>query len=216
MPARPTAHEGGTAVTSSTGATGSVIPRGIEDGRLSLGPAVLDDLFPEGDAFRRSLQTYVALLALAALIATFGLYQDSVASLIGAMLVAPLGGAIMALAGGLVTGRSRWVVITLLEVTLGALLVVAVGYAVAAVLPNPLHLTPALEATRMIDEAAADSGRIAMLRSLGTDDSERSHRAATPAAPRRRQPSGPAGRSGRPAARRTAARGRPTPKIARG
>ncbi|MGC4085160.1 MAG: helicase-related protein [Vicinamibacterales bacterium] len=46
--------------------------------------------------------------------------------------------------------------------------------------PAPMQ-TPALEATRMIDEAAADSGRIAMLRSLGTDDSERSHRAATPA-----------------------------------
>ena len=82
----------------------------------SRGPAMLDDLFPEGARYRTSLRSYVVLLALASLIAAFGLYQDSVASIIGAMVVAPLGGAIMAFAGALVTGRTRWQSIAFLEV----------------------------------------------------------------------------------------------------
>lgn len=118
----------------------------LVDARQSLGPAILDDLFPEGEAFRRSLLTFTVLLALAALIAAFGLYQDSVASIIGAMVVAPLGGAIMAFAGALVTGRSRWVAISFLQVAFGALMTVAIGYAVSAVLPDPLGLTPSLAA----------------------------------------------------------------------
>ncbi|MFN8631104.1 MAG: DUF389 domain-containing protein [Chloroflexota bacterium] len=90
--------------------------------------------------------TFTVLLALASLIAAFGLYQDSVASIIGAMVVAPLGGAIMAFAGALVTGRSRWVAISFLQVALGALMTVAIGYAVSALLPDPLGLTPSLTA----------------------------------------------------------------------
>ena len=118
----------------------------LADARQSLGPAMLDDLFPEGDAFRRSLQTFGALLALAGLIASFGLYQDSVASIIGAMVVAPLGGAIMAFAAALVTGRARWQGITFLQVALGGFMVIAIGYLVSFVMPDPLTLTPALEA----------------------------------------------------------------------
>ena len=118
----------------------------LPDARQSLGLAKLEDLFPEGEAFRRSLQTFTVLLGLAALIASFGLYQDSVASIIGAMVVAPLGGAIMAFAGALVTGRTRWQGIAFLQVALGALGVVAIGFLVSAVIPDPLALTPSLEA----------------------------------------------------------------------
>jgi uncharacterized hydrophobic protein (TIGR00271 family) len=118
----------------------------LVDARQSLGRAQLDDLFPEGDAFRRSLQTFSVLLALAAFIASFGLYQDSVASIIGAMVVAPLGGAIMAFAGALVTARSRWQWVTGVEVLLGAASVVAVGFLVSLVLPDILELTPSLDA----------------------------------------------------------------------
>jgi uncharacterized hydrophobic protein (TIGR00271 family) len=118
----------------------------LPDARQSLGPAKLDDLFPEGEAFRRSVQTFVVLLALAGLIAAFGLYQDSVASIIGAMVVAPLGGAIMAFAGALVTGRTRWQGISLLQVVLGSLMVIAIAYLVSWVMPDPLGLTPSLEA----------------------------------------------------------------------
>jgi uncharacterized hydrophobic protein (TIGR00271 family) len=133
--------------TGSPGGSGERLPApDLPDARQSLGPAMLEDLFPEGEAFRRSLLTFVVLLGLAALIASFGLYQDSVASIIGAMVVAPLGGAIMAFAGALVTGRTRWQGIAFLQVALGALGVVAIGFLVSSVIPDPLLLTPSLEA----------------------------------------------------------------------
>ncbi|HYO42885.1 MAG TPA: DUF389 domain-containing protein [Candidatus Limnocylindrales bacterium] len=135
---------GGGNGTTADGTT--AMPPALVDARQSLGPAMLDDLFPEGEAFARSLQTFVVLLALAAFIAAFGLYQDSVASIIGAMVVAPLGGAIMAFAGALVTGRSRWQAIAFLQVALGALGVIGIGYVVSLVMPDPLVLTPSLQA----------------------------------------------------------------------
>ena len=148
----------------------------LPDARQSLGPAKLDDLFPEGDAFRRSVQTYVALLALAGVIAAFGLYQDSTASIIGAMLVAPLGGAIMALAGALVTGRTRWQTITFLQVVLGSLMVIAIGWVVAWLLPSLLTLTPALAARTSpglldlgVALAAGAAGAYVADRRTGTD-----------------------------------------------
>jgi uncharacterized hydrophobic protein (TIGR00271 family) len=148
----------------------------LVDARQSLGSAKLDDLFPEGEAYRRSLQTFTALLALASLIAAFGLYQDSVASIIGAMIVAPLGGAIMAFAGSLVTGRTRWQAISLLQVVLGALMVVAIGYLVSWIMPDPLGLTPSLEARTApglldlgVALAAGGAGAYVAVRRTGSD-----------------------------------------------
>ena len=121
-------------------------PSGLIDGRMSLGAAELDDLFPSGEAYRRSTVTYWVLLTLAALVASFGLFQDSVASIIGAMVIAPLGGAILAIAGALVTGRTRWQVRTIIQVAVSAALVIAIGYAVSLLIPELIVLTPALEA----------------------------------------------------------------------
>jgi uncharacterized hydrophobic protein (TIGR00271 family) len=152
-------------------ATGQLI-----DARQSLGPAVLDDLFPDEKGFRRSNVTYTVLLALAGLIAAFGLYQDSVASIIGAMVVAPLGGAIMALAAALVSGRMRWQGISLAQVGLGSLMVIVIGYAVSWVIPDPLTLTPALEARTSpglldlgVALAAGAAGAFVTARRTGTD-----------------------------------------------
>jgi uncharacterized hydrophobic protein (TIGR00271 family) len=167
---------GSEAVASTPGAGVSQVGPGLVDARQSLGPAKLDDLFPEGEAFRRSLQTFVALLALAGLIASFGLYQDSVASIIGAMVVAPLGGAMMAFAGALVTGRTRWQTISFLQVVLGSLMVVAIGYLVSWVIPDPLTLTPALAARTNpgvldlgVALAAGAAGAYVAARRTGTD-----------------------------------------------
>jgi uncharacterized hydrophobic protein (TIGR00271 family) len=148
----------------------------LVDARQSLGPAKLDDLFPEGDAFRRSLVTFGVLLALAGFIASFGLYQDSVASIIGAMVVAPLGGAIMAFAGALVTARSRWQWVTVLEVALGSAGVVAIGFLVSLLLPDILMLTPSLDARTApglldlgVALAAGAAGAYVASRRTGTD-----------------------------------------------
>jgi len=146
------------------------------DARQALGPAQLDDLFPEGPAFRRSLRTFSVLLVLAGFIASFGLYQDSVASIIGAMVVAPLGGAIMAFGGALVTARDRWMVVTFIQVALGALAVVAIGFLVSLFMPNLLVLTPALQARTSpgildlgVALAAGAAGAYVAVRRTGTD-----------------------------------------------
>jgi uncharacterized hydrophobic protein (TIGR00271 family) len=169
-------------MTADTGAGAQPAPPAIAprpvlpDARQSLGPAKLDDLFPEGPAFRRSLITFTGLLALAGFIASFGLYQDSTAAIIGAMVVAPLGGTIMALAGALVTGRTRWQTITFFQVVLGALMVIGIGYLVALVLPDPLRLTPALEARTApgvldlgVALTAGAAGAFVAVRRTGTD-----------------------------------------------
>ena len=146
------------------------------DARQALGPAQLDDLFPEGPAFRRSLRTFSVLRVLAGFIASFGLYQDSVASIIGAMVVAPLGGAIMAFGGALVTARDRWMVVTFIQVALGALAVVAIGFLVSLFMPNLLVLTPALQARTSpgildlgVALAAGAAGAYVAVRRTGTD-----------------------------------------------
>jgi uncharacterized hydrophobic protein (TIGR00271 family) len=155
---------------------GTVADPPLADARLSLGPATLDDLFPEGDAFRRSTQTFIVLLTLAGFIASFGLYQDSVAAIIGAMVVAPLGGTIMAFAGALVTGRFRWQRITFVEVVLGALLVIAIGFGVSLIVPDPLTLNPSLDARTApglldlgVALAAGAAGAYVAARRTGTD-----------------------------------------------
>lgn len=161
----------------------SVAPQAVDisapvlvDARQSLGPAQLDDLFPEGAQFRRSLRTFTVLLVLASLVASFGLYQDSVASIVGAMVIAPLGGAIMALAGALVTARLWWQWVTLAQVLLGALGVAAIGFLVAVVLPSPLELTPSLEARTApglldlgVALAAGAAGAYVAVRHTGSD-----------------------------------------------
>jgi uncharacterized hydrophobic protein (TIGR00271 family) len=148
----------------------------VVDGRQSLGAAKLDDLFPEDKAFRASLLTFTVLLTLAAFIASFGLYQDSVASIIGAMVVAPLGGAIMAFAGALVTARSHWQWITGLQVILGSLWVVVIGFFVSLVLPDILELTPSLDARTApglldlgVALAAGAAGAFVTVRHTGSD-----------------------------------------------
>jgi uncharacterized hydrophobic protein (TIGR00271 family) len=155
---------------------GAVADPPLADARLSLGPATLDDLFPEGAAFRRSTQTFVVLLTLAGFIATFGLYQDSVAAIIGAMVVAPLGGTIMAFAGALVTARFHSQRITFVEVVLGALLVIAIGFGVSLLVPDPLTLNPSLDARTApglfdlgVALAAGAAGAYVAVRRTGTD-----------------------------------------------
>src|SRR5690349_11610249 len=148
----------------------------LADARQSLGPAQLDDLFPEGAAFRRSLRTFSILLVLAAFIATFGLYQDSVASIIGAMVVAPLGGAIVAFGGALVTARDRWMLITFVQVLLGALSVIGIAFFVSLLIPQLLVLTPSLQARTSpgvldlgVALAAGAAGAYVAVRRTGTD-----------------------------------------------
>src|SRR5947209_3572338 len=64
-------------------------------------------LFFDGADWARKLINFAALLTLATLIATFGVIGDSTATIIGAMIVAPLMTPIMATAAALVIGQGR-------------------------------------------------------------------------------------------------------------
>lgn len=64
-------------------------------------------LFFEGDKRRVNLERFVVLLFLSTLIATFGVVGDSTATVIGAMIIAPLMRPIMATAAGLVMGDMK-------------------------------------------------------------------------------------------------------------
>jgi hypothetical protein len=76
-------------------------------------------LFISGPQTARRLTNFFVLLLLASVIATYGLISDSTASVIGAMIVAPLMGPIMATAAAVVMGSA--------ERALRSLALVAVG-----------------------------------------------------------------------------------------
>jgi uncharacterized hydrophobic protein (TIGR00271 family) len=65
---------------------------------------ILNQLFFEGEARMPYVKQFYSLLALAAIIATFGLMRDSTAVVIGAMLLSPLMTPILGVAASLVMG----------------------------------------------------------------------------------------------------------------
>lgn len=78
---------------------------------------------------------YVTLLAASAALATLGLVQDSVAVIIGAMLVAPLLGPLSAMSIGLVTARTQLLRRGAITLTVGTVAAVLLSFLVGAVLP---------------------------------------------------------------------------------
>ncbi len=79
---------------------------------------------------------FFVLLFLASVIATYGVVSDSVATIIGAMIVAPLMTPIMAVSLSAVTGDSPNIVRSMLLVVAGTAMVVGTAYLLAAVLPG--------------------------------------------------------------------------------
>ncbi|MFZ2359297.1 MAG: hypothetical protein WA040_08120, partial [Anaerolineae bacterium] len=65
-------------------------------------------MFIEGPKSARRLTNFFVLLLLATVIATFGVLSDSTATVIGAMIVAPLMGPIMATAAATVRSPNLW------------------------------------------------------------------------------------------------------------
>ena len=68
-------------------------------------PRFEEKLFFEGEKRRVNLERFAVLLVLSTIIATYGVIGDSVATVIGAMIIAPLMRPIMATAAALVMGR---------------------------------------------------------------------------------------------------------------
>lgn len=80
------------------------------------------------------------MLTLSGIIAVAGVVSDSTATVIGAMIVAPLSTPILGSGLGIATGRGSLVFRSALHVLLGLLLVVAFGYLFAQVLLNPTNV----------------------------------------------------------------------------
>ncbi|MGA6203370.1 DUF389 domain-containing protein [Nocardia testacea] len=77
------------------------------------------------------------MLTLSGVIAASGVAGDSTATVIGAMIVAPLSVPILGVGLGIATGRGALIGRSLLLVAAGIVLVIAVGFVFAQLLPNP-------------------------------------------------------------------------------
>jgi uncharacterized hydrophobic protein (TIGR00271 family) len=109
----------------------------LKDSKFTLAdiPAFESSLFFEGDRARGYIVRFTILLFLSTVIATQGVIGDSTATVIGAMIIAPLMTPIVASTAALMMGNMRRAHRSLLLVALGALGVIAVsaGFGILAV-----------------------------------------------------------------------------------
>jgi uncharacterized hydrophobic protein (TIGR00341 family) len=104
-------------------------------------PELSEELFLDiGDSGTKRWR-FSVLLLLAAVIATAGVLADSTATVIGAMIVAPLGVPIIGTALGIVTADVKRMSASVVAVVLGAVGVMAVGWLLSAVLPDLVPIT---------------------------------------------------------------------------
>jgi uncharacterized hydrophobic protein (TIGR00271 family) len=96
-----------------------------------------DALFFDGEQARRKFTKFWTLLPLSAVIATAGIVSNSTATVIGAMIVAPLMTPILGTAFAIVLADRRNVLRSVLLVLAGALLVVVMGYLLGLLAPVP-------------------------------------------------------------------------------
>ncbi|MFN8499083.1 MAG: DUF389 domain-containing protein [Anaerolineae bacterium] len=97
----PTSHTSAAATSGSASAGAKTWPGAFDFAYLQ---AFEDKMFIEGPQTQRRLMNFFVLLLLATVIATFGLLSSSTATVIGAMIVAPLMGPIMATAAAVIMG----------------------------------------------------------------------------------------------------------------
>src|SRR5215471_12498144 len=87
-------------------------------------PAFEAKMFIEGPQMARRLVNFFVLLLLATVIATYGVLSDSTATVIGAMIVAPLMGPMMATTAAVVMGSLPRAVRALLLTIVGIVTVI--------------------------------------------------------------------------------------------
>ena len=108
---------------------------------------VLDELFFEGPEWRPFVARFAILIVLSTMIAAFGLIANSVAVVIGAMLVAPLMTPILATAAAIVHGQGRRLLTSIGVLISGTVVAIAAGWGVSALAPGTVTapgLTPEL------------------------------------------------------------------------
>lgn len=92
-----------------------------------------------GDAPAKRSAFWLMLL-LSGVIAVAGVIGDSTATVIGAMIVAPLSTPILGIGLGITTGRPGLIARSLAYVVAGIVLVTALGFVLSQVLPNPTNV----------------------------------------------------------------------------
>ncbi|MGB0091853.1 MAG: DUF389 domain-containing protein, partial [Solirubrobacteraceae bacterium] len=97
-----------------------------------------DALVFDGPERARKLSRFWALLLLAAMIATAGVITDSTATVIGAMIVAPLMTTILGMVLSTVTVDPRNLSVSFLLVATGACVVVAIAWLLGQLTPVPV------------------------------------------------------------------------------
>lgn len=95
-----------------------------------------DKLFIEGPQTARRLTNFFALLLFATVIATYGVLSNSTATVIGAMIVAPLMGPIMATTAAVVMGSSLRALHALALTATGIVTVIVFAYLLSWVVPD--------------------------------------------------------------------------------
>ena len=107
--------------------------RGFDPGYLEAFEA---KLFIEGTETYRRLVNFFVLLLLATVIATYGVLSSSTATVIGAMIVAPLMGPIMATAAAVVMGSGQRAMRSLGLVIIGVISVILLSMVLTLIVPD--------------------------------------------------------------------------------
>ena len=119
-------------------------------------PELERKLFFEGDRRRRYLVRFTVLLFLSTVIAANGVIEDSTATVIGAMIIAPLMTPILATTAALVMGNGPRAWSSLLLVVAGALGVIAVASALGAIAVHVVDFTTNSQITGRVSPRALD------------------------------------------------------------
>jgi uncharacterized hydrophobic protein (TIGR00271 family) len=132
-------------------------------------------LFYEGDRRRPYLERFFVLLILATIIATAGIIGDSTATVIGAMIVAPLMTPIMATAAALIMGNMSRALNRLSLVLLGVLTVIFLSWLFGVLSPSYLSFSANSQilgrvSPRLIDLIAALASGAAGAFALSRED----------------------------------------------
>ncbi|MDB4970265.1 MAG: hypothetical protein JWN44_5954 [Myxococcales bacterium] len=106
--------------------------------------ALADALFLDVHDRRRKRSAFWALLTLSAVIAAGGIIGNSTATVVGAMIIAPLGTPIYGLALGVVIGARRQLFAALRLLVAASAVAIAIGALCSAVVPSrlPVELNP--------------------------------------------------------------------------
>jgi uncharacterized hydrophobic protein (TIGR00271 family) len=127
-------------------------------------PAFEEKLFIEGPLSARRLTNFFALLLMATFIATYGVLSGSTATVIGAMIVAPLMGPIMATTAAVVMGAYERAMRAMALVLIGVVTVIVASFLLSFVAPDvTVSFTSNSEITSRINP-----GLYALLTALGS------------------------------------------------